>query len=129
MGEAGKPQRVVVVDDNRDMVATMTGLLRLQGYETKGCYDAMDIVACIREFDPEVVILDLAMPGKTGLDAAREIRASIPGKRPVLIALTAEPDTDENRKAARALGFDYYIAKAGDPEILTRLLKSLRGER
>jgi DNA-binding response OmpR family regulator len=125
MGEEERPsrskrKRVLIVDDNADMVTTTMALLRLAGHETRGLSDAVTIMDTIREFDPDVVILDLAMPDKDGLAAAREIRKSMPGKRPVLIACSAEHNA--HKLAAREAGFKFYVAKPCDPDYLVSLV-------
>ena len=113
--------RVLVVDDDADMVESMATVLRLHGYRAKGAHSATDIVACVRDFDPSVVILDLAMPGKSGLDAAREIRASRPGSnRPMLIALTGE------RRTGLPEGFNYFLRKPCDVNVLLALVGQAR---
>lgn len=111
--------RVLVVDDKADTVQSLTALLNLHGHDTTGVSDALDIVTLIRECDPDAVIMDLAMPGKSGLQAAREIRAGIPGNRPMLIALTGErqagpPSVPE--------GFNYFIQKPSDISVLLALV-------
>jgi DNA-binding response OmpR family regulator len=117
------PKRVLVVDDNKDQVDTLTALLGLRGYETQGHYDTLTILACIRDFDPDVAILDLAMPVKSGWDAAREIRATIPGKRPKLIALTAEQRLPAELRRDPTV-FDDYLVKPCDPDVLVDLIES-----
>lgn len=117
--------RVLVVDDNRDQLATLMALLRLEGHVTEGHHDAMKIVARVREFQPDAVVLDLAMPGKSGLEAAKEIRNAIPGKYPMLIALTGELPDEQTRALVQMNGFDYYLVKPCDPNVLTVLLARL----
>jgi CheY-like chemotaxis protein len=60
--------RVLVVDDNVDMVETMTTLLQLEGCEAKGCLFATEALHYVCDFQPEVVLLDIRMPGKSGFD-------------------------------------------------------------
>ena len=78
------------MDDNQDMVATTEALLHVHGHQTKGCYNGNDALDCVRSFDPDVVLLDIRLPGKSGWDVAQEIRKAYPGKRPMLIAVTGE---------------------------------------
>ena len=116
-------KRVLVVDDNADMVATTVAMLRLRGHDSRGLRNALTLLDTIREFDPDVVILDLAMPGKDGLAAAREIRASIPGKRPTLIACTGEHVNEGYKAKAKEHGFNFYVAKPCDPAYLVELVE------
>jgi len=112
------------VDDNEDALKSLCTILRLHGHETKEAQSAVDIVARVREFDPDVVILDLAMPEKSGVDAGKEIRASASGSdRPMLIALTGE------RRSGIPEGFNYFLTKPSDINVLLALIgqsKSLR---
>jgi CheY-like chemotaxis protein len=115
--------RVLVVDDNADMVASLTALLNLHGHDTRSARNATDIVARLREHDPDAVILDLAMPGKSGLQAADEIRASLPGDRPMLIALTGERQAGPPRLPP---GFNYFLTKPCDINVLVALVGQAR---
>jgi CheY-like chemotaxis protein len=117
--------RVLVVDDHADNVQSLMTLLSLYGHDTQGIGNAIDIVAQVRAFGPNVVIMDLAMPGKSGLQAAKEIRASMPGNRPMLIALTGE------RQAGPATlpeGFNYFLTKPADINVLLALVGQARPE-
>jgi DNA-binding response OmpR family regulator len=116
--------RVLVVDDDPDQVMSLMALVRLQGYEPHGQHDAMQIVDCIREFDPDAVILDIGLPGKNGFDAAREIRAAIGGRRPLLIGLSGQYIKTVDRLLASPAGFDHYLVKPAEPQVLLDLLKS-----
>jgi DNA-binding response OmpR family regulator len=118
--------RVLVVDDNRDMVISLLGLLETQGYDVKGIYSALTIVADVRDFDPDVVIMDIGMPGRNGWDAAREIRQNRPGKRPMLIAITGQYPQDGDRILAELSGYDYYLIKPFDTKVLLQLMQSYR---
>ena len=116
--------RVLVVDDDPDQVMSLMALVRLQGYEPHSQNDAMQIVDCIREFDPDAVILDIGLPGKNGFDAAREIRAAIAGRRPLLIGLSGQYIKTVDRLLASPAGFDHYLVKPAEPQVLLDLLKS-----
>src|SRR5881394_1965981 len=81
--------RVLVADDERDTVITLTALLREEGYEVRQAFNGRDAVAAILEFDPDVAILDIAMPGMTGWDVARTVRRNN-GDKPLLIAMSGQ---------------------------------------
>lgn len=118
--------RILVVDDNVDMVATMIALLRLVGYDAKGCLFGTEAVHYCREFDPDVVLLDIRMPGKSGWDVAQEIRRTLPGKRPVLIAISAEKLMPDEANLPEEKGFDYFLNKPVEPKALVELIETLR---
>jgi DNA-binding response OmpR family regulator len=120
------PIRVLVVDDEPDNVASMEALLRGNGFETKGCCQANEAFARVKDYDPDAVILDLRMPGKSGWDLAEEIRRAFPGTRPVLIALTGEHTRSVDKQLSKIKGFDFYLIKPADPRVLVAMLKTVR---
>ena len=125
--QATTAKRVLVVDDNRDMVETFLALLEFSGHKGLGRNSAVDIVACVEEFDPDVVVMDLAMPVKDGLAAAREIRAAAPGNRPLLIACTGERFDDDGKTIAKKHGFNFYLKKPCDTKVLLALIANAPG--
>ena len=127
--DAGHPQRslrVLVVDDNRDIVLTMMALLRMEGHDSKACYNGSDVYRAVQEYDPDVVLLDIGLPGQSGWDVAQQIRTGIPGRRPVLIAITGEYTKAADRILAEMSGFDYYLVKPADPNVLLAVLEKVR---
>ena len=115
--------RVLVVDDDRDMVFSLIALLRTEGHEVRGAYEARNIVRHVREFDPQVVILDIAMPGVSGWEAAEAIRTGIPEKRLVLVGMSGEYTSGADRSVSRQRGFDLYLMKPCDPNVLLTALR------
>ena len=114
--------RVLVVDDNQDMVLTTAQLLDFSGYETKGCYSGQDALDCIREFDPDVALVDIRMPGMSGWELAQRIRQLLPRPRPRLIGISGEHMQESDKILAQMRGFDHYILKPADPDTLMLLL-------
>lgn len=119
---ASRPLRVLVADDERDTVLTLMALLRTEGHEAKGFHGGRDALRAVEEFDPDVVILDIAMPDLNGWDVAREIRRQLPGSRPMLIAVSGEYTKSADKLLGRIAGFDYYLVKPCDPSLLMRLI-------
>ena len=113
--------RILVVDDEPDAVLTLTELLRAEGHEAHGLYHGADVAAAMQAFDPDVVLLDLAMPDRSGWEVAREIRATH-GHRPVLIAISGLYRQSAEGILAAMGDFNYYIAKPCDPSALISLL-------
>jgi DNA-binding response OmpR family regulator len=116
--------RVLVVDDDKDTVDALLALLEAEGYNTKGIYSASNIVADVRDFDPDVIIMDIVMPGKSGWDAAQDVRADRPGKRPMLIAVTGHYPKDGDRTLAERSGYDHYLIKPFDTKVLLQFVAS-----
>ena len=123
---ARRALRVLVADDEHDTVLTLTELLREEGHETHGVYDGTDVMAAVREFDPDVVLLDIAMPGMTGWDAARKIRQMCGQERPLLIAISGVYKQSADQILGKLSGFNYYLAKPYDPSVLFALLRGVQ---
>ena len=116
--------RVLVVDDSKDTVDTTIALLGMAGHTGIACYSGPEAMDRVREFDPDVVLLDIRMPDKDGWAVAKEIRETVPGKRPTLIAITGEhPRDGQAGRLAKAVGFDYFLAKPVDPNELLALIE------
>ena len=128
--EAAQPRtlRVLVVDDDRDLVLSLTTLLRLEGHDARGLHEATQIVREVQAYEPDVVILDIAMPGKTGWDAAKEIRAVPAGRRLILVGVSGEHKRGADRRLSERNGFDLYLMKPCDPNALLTMLRWARIE-
>ena len=122
---ARRSLRILVADDDRDEVAMLVALLRDEGHEVRGVYDGKAVAPAARLFDPEIYLIDIAMPRMTGYDVARAIREEY-GKAPVLIAVTASARVTD-RLAATLAGFDHHVAKPFDPQALIELLNDVAG--
>ena len=118
-------RRVLLADDERDTVLTLMELLRQEGYEARGVYRGGDVTPAMRDFDPDVVFIDIAMPDKSGWDVAREIRARHGPDRPVLVAISGVYRQAADQVLGKLGGFNYYIAKPCDPNVLLNLLRSV----
>ena len=114
--------RVLVVDDERDTVLTLLELLRDEGHETRGLYRGSEVLAAMRSFDPDAVLVDIAMPDMSGWDVAREIRANCGASRPLLIAISGLYKQSADQILGKLAGFNHYIAKPYDPSVLLAML-------
>lgn len=122
--KAGSIQRVLVVDDNRDNMLTLGVLLRSEGYVVHLAKNGVEALSLAGAFLPDVALLDLVMPGRTGFDVAQELQRRYRGECPTLIAVTAH-DGAKNREQARISGFHHFVTKPYDPQALLRLMESL----
>jgi CheY-like chemotaxis protein len=118
---AAPPRRVAVVDDNEDSAEGLAILLRLEGHEVATAHDGLEAVALAERFRPDVVFLDIGLPGISGYEAARRIRALPGGQQMRLVALTGWGQQEDRRKSAEA-GFDRHLVKPVDPEELVGAL-------
>jgi CheY-like chemotaxis protein len=110
-----------VADDNRDAGETLAMLLRLDGHEVHVATDGLEAVEMFARLNPEIVILDIGMPGLSGHEAARRIREQC-GDQPVtLIAVTGWGQKSDKDRAA-ASGFDHHFTKPVEPNVLSALL-------
>ncbi len=113
--------RVLIADDDRDHVTTLAALLIDEGHEVRECYRGSEILRMVRDFDADVALIDIGMPGMTGYDAAREIRQEFGKARPKLIAITGWKQSSD-KILARLAGFDHHVAKPFDPKALLELI-------
>lgn len=118
------PKRVLVVDDHVDTVKSTVKLRRVAGYDVRGCYNGSEALEVIRDFDPDAVVMDIAMPGMTGWEAARTIRERLPGRRPLLIAITGEYKGGADLIFTKMNGFDHYFLKPAEPNKLIELIEA-----
>jgi CheY-like chemotaxis protein len=120
---AGSSGRILAVEDNVDALEAVTTMLRLAGHEVDTAEDGMTAVAKACESRPEIVLLDIGLPGIDGYEVARQIRRQPWGNDVVLIAMTGWGQ-DKDKREARAAGFDAHLTKPVDPEELERLLQA-----
>jgi CheY-like chemotaxis protein len=103
-------RKVLLVDDDRAQTHLLAKFARRAGFEPVECQYARDTMALVESLHPDVIVLDLTMPGMTGFDIADEIMDN-PDLRPQrLIAVTAD-DSDEARRQTAAHGFDFHFVK------------------
>jgi CheY-like chemotaxis protein len=119
-----RPLRILVADDERDAVLTLTTLLRDEGYDVRGVYKGDDVLRVSRELQADVIILDITMPGMNGYGLARTLRARYGDSCPVLIAVTAWDKTPD-RLLSQTVGFHHHFGKPLDPQTLMKLLGTL----
>lgn len=123
-GDTPAKRRVLVVDDNQDSAASMAMLVRVLGAETRTACDGEQAIVVAAEFRPELVFLDIGLPGIDGYEAARRIRREPWGKAIVLAALTGWGNDDDKQRSLDA-GFDHHLLKPLDLATLKRLLSAL----
>jgi PAS domain S-box-containing protein len=113
--------RVLVVDDNVDAAESLAMFLRLSAQEVRVAYNGPDALAQAATFQPELVILDIGLPGMDGYEVAKRLRAHPVNHDALLVALTGWGQ-DEDRRRSRAAGFDHHLVKPVDPATLQRFL-------
>jgi signal transduction histidine kinase/PAS domain-containing protein/ActR/RegA family two-component response regulator len=120
--------RVLVIDDNQDAADVMALLIGQLGAHARVAYDGASGIEAVRAFGPQVVLLDLGMPGLNGYETCRRLRAQY-GAGIAIAALSGWGQQHDKIQAAQA-GFDAHLTKPATPDELRELLRSLgRGKR
>jgi CheY-like chemotaxis protein len=121
---AAAPQRrVLVVDDNKDSATSMGMLLKFLNTDVRVAHDGPTALDMVESYHPNVVLLDIGMPGMDGFEVARRIRQRADFDDIVLIALTGWGQT-EDRNRTQTAGFDHHLVKPADITTLQSLLSS-----
>jgi signal transduction histidine kinase/ActR/RegA family two-component response regulator len=118
------PTRVLVVDDNRDAADSLRVLLELLGAQVRVAYDGPAALEAVSADEPEVVLLDIGMPGMNGYEVARHIRQRPEWQDVTLIALTGWGQ-EKDRRDSEAAGFDHHLIKPVDIDALQSLLRAV----
>lgn len=116
-------RRILVVDDDRNIVQLVRMYLEKDGYQVAAAYDGEEALDCFRSFKPDLVVLDLMLPGVDGLEVCKRIRwqSDVP-----IIMLTART-TESDKLIGLDLGADDYLTKPFSPrELLARIRAVLR---
>lgn len=89
----------------------------------KGVYSGTEALPAIRAFKPDIVLLDIKMPGLSGYQVARLIRERYGEQRPLLVTMSGHYKKGPDRVLGEIVGFNHYVAKPYDPGTLLSLLK------
>ena len=121
-------KRILVVDDNEDNRQILIDLLSTAGYEVIEARTGFDAVTTAEREVPDLVLMDIQLPGMDGLEATRRIKAQPALAAIPVIAVTSYALSGDDRKAADA-GCDGYVTKPYSPVQLLRLIRGLLGEK
>lgn len=116
--------RILVVDDNSDHASSLATLLTEYGYESHVCLHPQDCLAAVERLQPHVILLDLAMPGKTGFDIADEIRRRHDLHPARLVAVTGHGQ-ELVRVQTKLCGFDHHLLKPINFQELETIIQSV----
>jgi len=117
------PKRILIIDDNGDASEALSILLSSEGHELETRPDGRQGIDFMSSFKPDIVLLDIGLPGMSGYDVAKEIRGSEGIDSTVLIALTGYGQPEDRIRSAEA-GFDYHLTKPVELGLLLGLLAS-----
>ena len=113
-------RRVLIVDDNLDAAATLDQLMRSLGHETRVAHNGSDALALADQFQPQVVLLDIGMPGMNGYEVAAQLRKR--GRAMKIVAVTGW-GTEDDRGRSKQAGFDLHLVKPVDEVALQRIIE------
>ncbi|MBP2158165.1 MULTISPECIES: response regulator [Asticcacaulis] len=116
--------RILVVDDNVPSAMTLAWAVESHGYTVEVCHDGRCALEAVERFQPDVILLDLGMPGLNGLQVARALRADPRHSGIKIIAQTGWGDSEMRRRTAEA-GFDLHLVKPVDLAVLEDMLALL----
>jgi CheY-like chemotaxis protein len=120
-----RPLAIVVADDEADTVNTLKAILEDEGHRVRAVYDSSDVMGAVRNFQPDVILLDIAMPGISGYDVAKQIRTWFVSYRPLLIAISGVYIKGTDALLSQAVGFDHHLTKPCNIDELLLLLEPL----
>ena len=120
----GITRRVLVVDDNVDAAQSLAMLLQALGHDVRMAYDGPGAVEAALDFRPDMVLLDIGLPGLSGIEVARRIRQLAALKNIVLVAMTGYGQ-DTDRQRSLEAGFDHHLVKPADFDQVQKILASV----
>jgi len=123
-----RPLRVLVVDDNVDTVLSFSMLLKASGHDVFTANDGLSAVQVASETRPDVVLLDIGLPGINGYEVAKRIRQQPGGEAVVLIALTGYGQDTDRQLSAQA-GFNHHLVKPARLEQVKEILAAAAEQR
>ena len=119
------PLRVLVVDDNEPSATSVKSAIEDLGDRVEACFNGRDALSLVHRFRPEILLLDIGMPGLGGLEVAAILRNNPAFAAMKIIAQTGAGDSDTRRRTAAA-GFDLHLAKPLSFQVLADMLSLLR---
>lgn len=110
--------KVLIVDDEKELAEVLSEYLKVEGFETMVAYDGMQGLACFMEFEPDLMVLDIMLPGKNGVEVLKEIRTT--SKIPVIMLSAKNGEMD--KVISLGAGADDYVTKPFSPlELVARV--------
>ena len=114
---------VLVVDDNVSSAETLALLISLSGHSTQVVHSGMAALEAVAANPPDVILLDIGLPGMDGFEVARRVRQTDPDRRIILVAVTGYGQEEDRRKSLEA-GFNHHLVKPVDLNQLESILAS-----
>lgn len=121
-------RRILVTDDDVDGAETLAIVLRMAGHEVQIASDGPSTLKLAADFQPDVVFLDVGMPGMDGFETARQLRLIVGLDKTLLVALTGYGREQDRQRSVEA-GFDHFLVKPAPPKLLSDLAIQARPAR
>ena len=118
-------RKIVVVDDNADAAETLAVLLRGLGHGVATAYDGPSAITAARRMRPDIIFLDIALPGLDGFGVAEEIRRDSSFAKTIIVAVTGLA-SEADRVQANESGIDIYLTKPVDTRFITSFVGDAR---
>jgi CheY-like chemotaxis protein len=118
---AQSSSRILVVDDLAASAETLMTLLEMEGFEVKIASEGVSALKIAEDFRPDVVLLDIGLPGMNGFEVAHRLRSQASSRDALLIALTGYGEAESRSRSAQA-GFDFHMVKPADVNLLLSML-------
>ncbi|MBE7941043.1 MULTISPECIES: response regulator [Ramlibacter] len=122
------PARVLVVDDLAASADTLMTLLEMEGFEVRTANEGMSALRIAEDFRPDVVLLDIGLPGMNGFEVAHRLRTQPASRDALLIALTGYGEAESRSRSVQA-GFDFHMVKPADVNLLLSMIAEPRQPR
>ena len=114
-------RRILVADDKVDGADSLAMLFTLKGHQVETAHDGPAALAAVRSFQPDIVLLDIGLPGMSGYEVAKHLQREPARKKMLLVALTGYCQPKDQLRSKQA-GFDFHIVKPASPQALASLL-------
>ncbi len=117
----GRSRRILVVEDQPALSRVTVALLRKLGHEVRSAADGREALLAVKEYRPEIVLLDIGLPGMDGYEVAHCLRTEMGETAPILVAMTGYGQHEVSRHSRKA-EFDHHLVKPADISVLRELL-------
>lgn len=124
-----RPLRILIAEDDRDAALALMLLLQDEGHEVHAVHSGRYVLAGVKDVHPDVVLLDINLPDRSGWEVAQTIREQRGNQCPFLIGISGKHTQGSDRTLAGTLGFNHYLVKPYDPQALLALIAPLQQSR
>jgi signal transduction histidine kinase/ActR/RegA family two-component response regulator len=119
--QRARPLRVLVVEDSEPLAVLLVSMLEMWGHEVRAAGNGPVALQVARSYLPDVILLDIGLPGMNGYDVARQLRTEAPQEKFLIAAMTGY-DREEHRRRSQEAGFDHHLVKPVEPDALEAVL-------